>query len=93
MKYLTGEDRQQLQLFVKCLKEVISANNEVQLIGNRLPPKRASRFAKSACLYFQATHHSFSPRKLRYTNSKKILNLGEHNFTQHAYKSLKCLIF
>ncbi|MFN3503322.1 MAG: transposase, partial [Allorhizobium sp.] len=32
MKYLTGEDRQQIPLFVGCLEEAIEADNEVRLI-------------------------------------------------------------
>jgi len=32
MKYLTGEDRQQIPLFVGCLEEAIEAANEVRLI-------------------------------------------------------------
>ena len=32
MKYLTGEDRGQIPLFVGCLEEAIEADNEVRLI-------------------------------------------------------------
>ena len=32
MKYLTGEDRGQIPLFVGCLEEAIESDNEVRLI-------------------------------------------------------------